>query len=287
MEKRILKAWGSGPIVLNGVEILCAVLEDGTPILNKGRMMKALGRPWKGSSRTDKPSFIGAMNLQQFIRPELEEMLQGIEFYDGNRLTIGYDAKILPLICRVYRDAERAGVLTANQLPTARLCEMMADAFSTVGIAALIYEQLGYEKFKHPKAFRMLIESYMAEEIRKWSKEFPDELFYQMDRIYGNQPTTSRNRPLYYAKFLRKYVYEPFEKGYILKELDQRNPTNEKGHRKYRHHSNLSDNIGLPAVRSQIWQVIAALKMSTNKRKFENNFAKLMGQQYQPDLWDN
>ena len=287
MKKRTPKAWGSGPIKLNGVEIHCAVLDDGTPILNKGRMMRALGRPWKGSSRTDKPSFIGAMNLQQFIRSELEVLLKGVEFYDGARLTTGYDAKILPLICRVYLDAERAVALTHNQLPTARICEAMADAFSAVGITALIYEQLGYEKFKHPEAFRMLIESYMSEEVRKWAKEFPDELFYQMDRIYGNQKTTSRNRPFYYAKFLRKYIYVPFERGEVLKELDTRNPKNEKGVRKNRHHSNLSEEIGLPAVRSQIWQVVAALKMSSNKLKFENNFARVMGQQYQEDLWGN
>lgn len=285
MEKKIPKAWGSGPITLNGVQIQCAVLEDGTPILNKGRMMKALGRPWKGSSRTDKPSFIGAVNLQPYIRPDLDEALKGLEFYDGARLMTGYDAKILPMICRVYRDAERAGVLTPNQLPTAKVCEIMADAFSAVGITALIYEQLGYEKFKHPEAFRLLIESYMSEEVRKWAKEFPDELFYQMDRIYGNQTTTSRNRPLYYAKFLRKYIYEPFEKGEVLKELDVRNPRNEKGARKNRHHSNLSEQIGLPAVRSQIWQVVATLKVSSSKQKFENNFARIMGQEYQPDLW--
>lgn len=287
MSNNIPKAWGSGPMTLNGVEVYCAVLEDGTPILNKTRMMKALGRSWKGSSRSDRPVFIGAKNLQPFIRPELDEMLKGVEYLDGTRLATGYDAKILPQICRVYRDAERAGVLTPNQLPTAQICEAMNDAFAGVGITALIYEQLGYEKFKHPEAFRLLIESYMADEVRKWKKEFPDELFFQMDRIYGNQTTTSRNRPLYYAKFLRKYIYEPLEKGEVLKELDVRNPKTKGINRKGRHHSNLSEGIGLPAVRSQIWQVVAALKMSANKQKYETNFARMMGQTYQTDLFED
>ncbi|MFZ2167985.1 MAG: P63C domain-containing protein [Minisyncoccia bacterium] len=287
MEKNIQKVWGSGPINLNGIEIDCAVLEDGTPVLNKGKMMKALGRPWKGSSRTDKPIFIGAINLQSYIRPELEEMLKGVEFYNGGRLATGYDAKILPLICRVYRDAERAGVLTKNQLPTAQICETITDAFATVGITALIYEQLGYEKFKHPEAFRMLVESYLSEEVRKWSKEFPDELFYQMDRIYGNQPTTSRNRPQYYAKFIRKYIYDPLEKGEVLKLLDEKNPKTEKGYRKNRHHQLTSEKIGLPSLRAQVWQVVAALKVSSSKQKYENNFAKMTGQTYQPDLWES
>lgn len=287
MTTKTRKLWGKGPIKLSGYEIYCAVLEDGTPILNKHKMMKALGRSWKGASRSNRPNFIGAINLQNFIRPELDEALKGVEYLDGNQKVVGYEAKILPMICQVYRDAERAGVLTPTQLPTARICEAMTDAFAVVGITALIYEQLGYEKYKHPEAFRMLIESYMADEVRKWAKEFPDELFYQMDRIYGNEKTTSRNRPLYYAKFLRKYIYEPLEKGQILKELDKKNPTNEKGVRKHRHHSNLSEDIGLPAVRSLIWQVIAALKVSSNKNKFENNMARIMGQQYQANLWDD
>lgn len=286
MGKNISKIWGSGRINLGGMELDCYVLKDGTPVLSQTKMMKALGRVPRGTSRTEKPSFIGAMNLQSFIRPDLEKYLKGIEFYDGKRLVKGYDAKILPLICKVYREAGKARKLTPNQIPTAEKCEMLSDAFSLVGITALIYEQLGYEKFKHPEAFRMLIESYLTDEVRKWSKEFPDELFFQMDRIYGNQPTTSRNRPLYYANFLRRYIYKPLEKGEVLKALDERNPKTTKGYRKSRHHSNTSEDIGLPAVRSQIWQVVATLKISPNKNKFENNYARMMGQKYQPDLFE-
>lgn len=281
------KAWGSGPIMLNGVEIECAILMDGTPILHKGRMMKALGRPWKGSSRSESPIFIGAKNLQSFIKPELQKLFEGVEYIDGSRKVTGYEAKILPMICQVYRNAERAQVLTKNQLPTAQLCEALSDAFAITGITALIYEQLGYEKFKHPEAFRMLVESYMAEEVRKWSKEYPDDLFFQMDRIYGNQPTTSRNRPLYYAGFIRKYIYDPLEKGEVLRELDTRNPKTPKGSRKGRHHSRLSEEVGLPAMRAQIWQVLATLKISSDKRKFENNYARMMGQSYQTNLFED
>ncbi len=281
------KSWGKGPLKIGDIEIDCYILMDGTPVLNKGKMMKALGRQWKGSSRSERPNFIGAMNLQKFVRPELEKFLDGIDFYDGKRLISGYDAKILPHICKLYREANRAGVLTASQLPTAEKCEILSDAFSIVGITALIYEQLGFEKLKHPEAFRILIESYLSDEIRKWAKEFPDEFFWQLDRIYGNQKTTSNNRPMYYAKFIRKYIYEPLEKGEVLKQLDKHNPKNNKGHRSVRHHQLTSENIGLPAVRSQIWQVIATLKISSDKRRYETNFARMMGQSWQPNLFED
>ena len=176
-----------------------------------------------------------------FIRPELDEMLKGIEFYDGvcrlvNKwLTM---LKILPYICRVYFEANKANALTASQLPTAEICEMLTQAFSLVGITAFIYEQLGYEKFKHPEAFRILVESYMSAEVRKWAKEIPDEFYWQLDRIYGNQKTTSRKRPQYYAKFTRKYIYEPArKKASVLKQLDEKTQRIPKGNRAKRHHT--------------------------------------------------
>lgn len=286
MSKKILKAWGKGPFKLMDAIIDCYILEDGTPILNKGKMMLAIGRKWKGASRTDLPNFVGAVNLQRFIKPELEQKLGGIDFYDGGRLISGYHADVLAEVCNVYLEAREAGALTKSQLPMAQKCEILLRSFAKVGIRALIYEQLGFEKFKNPDAFRLLIESYLSEEIRKWSKEFPDELFWQMDRIYGKERTTSQNRPMYYAKFLRKYVYEPIEKGVVLKKLDEKVPRDSKGRKTKRLHSATSEEIGLPAVRSQIWQVVAALKVSSDKRKFESNFARMMGQTYQGDLFD-
>jgi len=286
VNKKPPKVWGKGPIRIGDVELDCYILHDGAALLNKGKMMKAIGRPWKGVSRTDRPTFVGAINLQPFIREELEEKLKGIEFYDGGKLISGYHADILPLVCNVYLEARQAGVLSAKQLPVAQTCEILIRSFARVGIIALIYEQLGFEKFKHPDAIRMLVESYLLEEVRQYAKEFPDEFFFQLDRIYGNLRTTSRNRPLYYAKFIRKYIYDPIENGLILGELDTRNPTNKKGRRKYRFHQLMNEEKGLPSLRSQIWQVTGIMKVSSNKRKYENNYQRLMGNTFQLELFE-
>lgn len=287
MDKKIPKLWGKGQFKISDFETIAYVLEDGTALLDKTRMFKAIGRKMTGRSRSDSPAFIGAINLQKYIRPELEEQLKGIEFYDGTQLKSCYPAEILASVCNVYLEAREAKVLMPNQLPIAQTCEILLRSFAKVGIRALIYEQLGFEKFKHPEAFRILIESYLSDEIRKWSKEFPDELFYQMDRIYGNLSTTSRNRPQYYAKFIRKYIYEPIQRGEVLKLLDVKNPVIDKKYRKHRHHSLTSEEIGLPTLKSQIWQVVGVLKASSNKRVFGGNYAKLMGKSYQPELFDD
>lgn len=288
MKENLPKAWGAGPVRFSNIDLDCFILEDGTPILNKGKMMKAIGRAWKGSSRTDLPNFVGAKNLEPFVRTELREKLGGIDFLYGKQLISGFHADILVLVCNVYLEAREANVLKGEpQRRIAQQCEILMRSFAKVGITALIYEQLGFEKYKNPEALRILIESYLAEEVRKWSKEFPDELFFQMDRIYGNEKTTSRNRPQYYAKFIRKYVYDPIEKGMVLKRLDEKNPVIvAKKYRKNRHHSYLSVDVGLSAMRAQIWQIIGILKTSAGKRTFESNFRRLIGQSGQEELFD-
>lgn len=288
MRKDLKKLWGSGTLKIYDSEIDAYVLEDGTTLIGRSKIIEAIKMAKGGDrSKDNYPRFIAANNLQPFIRDDLKEQLKGVEYLTGSKTTTAYRSDILTSICTVYLEAREAGVLKGNQLPIAQQCEILIRSFAKVGLTALIYEQLGFEKLKHPDAFRILIESYLSEEIRKWAKEFPDEFFWQMDRIYGNERTTSRNRPMYYAKFIRKYVYEPIENGAVLKRLDNKTAKDSKGRKKTRLHSATSEEIGLPAVRSQIWQVLAALKMSSNKRKFENNFAMLMGQSYQPgDLFN-
>ena len=140
---------------------------------------------------------------------------------------------------------------------------MIVRSFARIGVRALVYEATGFEKLKHPEALRMLIESYLTEEEKKWMKEFPDEFFAELDRIYGNGRTFSRNRPPYYGKFIRSYIYDPIEHGIILKELDKRKT--EKGYRKSRFHQFLNEQKGLQTLRSQIWQIMALLRVHPAK----------------------
>ena len=103
----------------------------------------------------------------------------------------------------------------------------------------------------------------------------------------SNVKTTSRNRPKYYAGFIRKYIYDPIEKGMVLNRLDEVNPTNDKGNRSRRHHSHVTTEIGLPSLQAQIWQVVGALKISANKRKFEEAFARMMGAAWTPNMFED
>jgi hypothetical protein len=60
-----------------------------------------------------------------------------------------------------------------------------------------------------------------------------------------------------------------------LDELDEKNPvvyTN--GGRKYKMHSFLTKEVGLPALRQHLWQVIGIGSICSNKNQFERAFFK-------------
>jgi len=280
------------PMPLMGeLEIESYVLEDGTAVISGYGAQKAIGL----GTKSGKELKIFLNKISDYITDDFRKYLDNQIRFDLSQIYgraipygVGFKATFLPELCDVILSAREAGAFkTEKELKVAQRAEIITRALSRVGIIALIYEWTGYEKYKDSSAYRIFIDAYLSEQVRKWSKEFPDEFFVQLDRIYQNQPTTSRNRPLYYANFIRKYVYKPLEEGYVLKELDKKNPKNEKGARLKRHHSYLSEKIGLPAVKAQIWQVTGALKVSASKKKFEDNFARLTGQSIQTNIYDD
>lgn len=55
-------------------------------------------------------------------------------------------------------------------------------------------------------------------------------IFGELDRLYGNEKTTSRQRPQYYGHSINKYIYDPIEHGYLKSKLNELN-IDEKGKR--------------------------------------------------------
>src|SRR5262249_48078656 len=131
-----------------------------------------------------------------------------------------------------------------------------------------------------------LVESYIIEEARKWMKEFPDEFFEELDRIYDNPRTSRTKRPQYYGTFINKHIYEPIERGLILSKLQELNPRNEKGNRPKKLHSYLNEIKGIQVLRNRIGKVTALLQISPNKRRFDENFARMESKSQQPQLFD-
>jgi hypothetical protein len=94
--------------------------------------------------------------------------------------------------------------------------------------------------------------------LQKLVKQFDDDFFQALGRLYQNEKTTSRARPQYYGKFINQYVCKPLENGYVKAELNKLNIT-EEGKRKAQFHQWLTKDSGIKLLARQIGRVQQAM----------------------------
>ncbi|WP_297327145.1 P63C domain-containing protein [uncultured Bartonella sp.] len=263
----------SGPLPIGDVDLECAVLDDETRVLSATSIFKAFKRPRQGvNTRLEIagnliPPFLAAKNLEPYINQDVIARTKLIKYKDGNAIKSGYNSELLAEMCNVYLSARRDGALVGSQLKLADQAEILQSAFAKLGIAAIIDEATGYQKVRSNDALRILLARYVAEGVRKWIKTFPDSFFSQLDRLYGNEKTTSKNRPIYYGRFINKYIYEPIENGYVKAQLDKLNITDE-GVRKARFHQWLTDQ-GRDTLIRQLGRVEGRMEIAPNIEEFK------------------
>lgn len=201
----------------------------------------------------------------------------------------GYKAEVLPSLCEAYLKARDAGVLTKHQEALANVAGSLLRIFAKIGVVAWIHEVTGYQYVRDPSALSTLVTLYIAEERRKWQKEFRDEFYFYLNRLYG-RPTSNLNaRPQFFAKFTNKYIYDPLEHGQIKKELDKVNPVLASGRRKDKQHVHLTAEYGVIRLRERIEGVLTLLKLTDNRQQFDRMYAKVFPDEggYQTDMWED
>jgi hypothetical protein len=106
--------------------------------LTRATFVRAIGRTGKakgGRGYDDEfrtPIFLTAKNLKPFIPKEILGNSAPLIFKLKGRRSIGYKAELLPQVCSVFLDAERAGALTLNQIPIADKCNILLRGFAPV-----------------------------------------------------------------------------------------------------------------------------------------------------------
>ena len=224
------------------------------------------------------PPFIDANNLKPFVHNTLGDELKLIEYKNlRGRIITGYDANILPKLCKVYLDARSGGVLTKAQKPLARASEILLMGLSRIGIIALIDEITGYQEIRDRLALNKIIDKFITDELQKWAKKFPDEFYKEIFRL-NNWPydPTSVKRPSVIGNWTKKIVYKRFPNG-VLEALEDKNPMTDKGYRKHRLHQYLTEEIGNPLLKEYVSNVIFMMKACTNMKKFWQMFERSTG----------
>lgn len=270
-----LKATHEGKLNIGHSQLNVAVLNDETRIITQSAVFKAFGRTKRGRAKDDirvlnRPAFIDAKNLQPFIDEDLEVVLNPIEYLSKNgNVTEGYNADILPKLCKVYLDAREFKKITSSQRPLARASEVLLVGLANVGIKALVDEATGYQDVRVKDALQQILDKFLLLEAKKYEVTFPLELYKQWFRLNGWEwkPENAQKRPGVIGKWTNKYIYDRMAPG-LLKELERKNPKNSKGYREHKHFSFLTDEIGEPKLREFFGGLIALAKASTSWKKY-------------------
>lgn len=279
------KATHSGEIIINGRRIACAVLQNGKRVLTQETFLTAIGRAAKAKAGTGSvrlvdglPPFLVAENLKPFVSDELRQSTTPIVFRTpkGSR-AFGYDALLLPMVCEVYVNARDEGKLLKGQEHIAEACYVLMKGLARLGIIALVDEATGYQEQRAKDELAKILEAYVQEEYRRWTRKFPEEFFRQIYRIHNwpYRPGNAKRTP-FIGHLINKYVYGELPPG-VLDELRRVNPVTENGYRKRKHFQHLSADTGNEHLDRQISAVITLMRISDDKQELERVFAKAFG----------
>ncbi|MCW5715232.1 MAG: hypothetical protein KIT43_12030 [Bauldia sp.] len=271
-----------GKMRVGELELDCYVLADGRRVFHKRGMARALGMKSAGGN-----VFLRAMKRKGLGSELPDELLAALESPINFKpltqdLAHGYEAEVLVSVCKAIIRASDAGKLTPSQQGLVAEAKVLLHAFAKVGVIALIDEATGFQQVRAPDALRLLVQQYIEEEKREWEKQFPDDYYDDLNRIYGSKRMTTtgsgaviQNRPQHFAIFTRTYVYHPLENGAVLEELDRINPKIDKrGTRRARFHQHLTEGYGIEKLKRQVGEVITLMKVSDTVAQFKRLFAK-------------
>lgn len=262
-------------------ELIGSVLNDGRRVIKDTSLFNILDRTRKGESRIDGfPPIIGSKTLANLLlesNPQYLEQIMPIDVAQFNGVTgKWYDAQTITIICDLYMEAEKLNLISSNQKHVLEKSKILLRSLAKVGVTALIDEATNYQDIRGKDELQLLLEQFIAEELRPYSKEFKSEYFEQIFRLYNvpYDPTTTK-RPLYFSKFTRKYVYNLLPPN-VWEEIDKQNPILESNKyfkkRKHHIHRYLSEDKGVRYLREHLESLIPVMKLSKNMDEFKVNF---------------
>jgi hypothetical protein len=297
---RLPIATHQAPLQIGVVTVDAYRLDDGRRMLSKAAMATALGLRSKGGS-----AFIRSLTRPAIwprIPPSVWQTIENPQRFKRQPTDLGpkdlvidgYEGTVLIDVCEVLIDAGRENRLSTSQVFLALNAEIIVRSAAKLGIVGLIDEAVGFTD-KYKDEYRRLFNEFVRNEWAQWEKEFPDQFADMLYKLYGVRriDENSSRHPRYFAKFIRKFIYHPLANshGKILELLDERNPVvYANGGRRRKLFQFLSEDVGLPAIRAHLWQVVGIGNASSNIRQFERSFFRAfpqavpIGHQYGMDL---
>jgi hypothetical protein len=277
--KVLPKATHEGILQIGEMEIPCAVLEDGTRVLTQSGVMLAMGRARQAKGRqhydadVNLPAFLTAKNLKPFIPNELQVTSSQMEFraLSGHR-AFGYRAELLPTICGVLLDAQKAGVLVPQQAHIAERAMELIRGFASVGIIALVDEATGYQYDRPRKDLEEYLKKFLSDSLRRWVRTFPGDYFKHLCRLRGVQLRPDMRLPQYFGNLTNDIVWRRIAPG-LLKALKERRE--ERGRPSNKLFQWTSEDLGKPELLLHLGMVVGLMKIHTDYDAFHKQLDQI------------
>jgi hypothetical protein len=271
-----------GEFPLGSNTISAAVLPNTKRLITQATFLRALGRsrsPKAGtgvlSTVDGLPFFLQAEVLKPFISEELMQSTTPI-FYRTKKGArgVGYDAVLLPSVAEVYLKFRDASLAETGKVPSRykdiiTACDILIRGLAHVGIVALVDEATGYQVVRDRLALQAILDKFLEKEFAAWAKRFGDDFYNEIFRLRGwNWSSLRGRRPPLVAVLTNNVVWSRLAPG-LLEELKARNPKDEKGNRRAKHHQFLTVDIGHPALAQHLHAVTALMRASSNWKEFQ------------------
>jgi len=181
-----------GPLNIIGMEVPAYVLDNGVRVIGRTSATELL-TGIRGGGALEK--YLAVRALEPFINIALvlERMVPfRIPEVEGLEKAVkGLPADLVIEICQGFISALEANLgpnppeqrMTARQQQMAVKASMFLSACAKLGLEALIDEATGYQFERSRDALQVKLAAYLEDEIRKWEKTFPDELWLEFGRL--------------------------------------------------------------------------------------------------------
>ncbi|MBZ5570013.1 MAG: P63C domain-containing protein [Acidobacteriia bacterium] len=176
-------------------------------------------------------------------------------------------------LCEAYsRAAETAGNLTERQVRIAINANAFLRACAKVGIIALVDEATGYQAQRPLDELQLKLKLFLAEEMRKWEKTFPDDLWVQFGRL-TNWKGTLHQRPKYWGKLVMELIYEYLDPD-VAQWLRDNAPKPIHGQNYFLW---MNEQYGLKKLIEHIWKVIGIASTCSDMEELRKRMQELYG----------
>jgi P63C domain-containing protein len=278
------KATHWGELEIGDTILPCYVLENGERVFSlKGVVVGLIGT--EGGQLAE---YIKVKPLKPFLSKELAPAENGsipalIKFDTGGKAFTRY-AWGLPVekfidLCEAYSKAAEAAEggklkLTDRQRKTAVNANRFLRASAKVGIIALVDEVTGYQYERAVDALQFKLKLFLEEDMRKWEKTFPDELWEEFGRL-TNWHGALHQRPKYWGKLVMELVYDYLDPD-VAQWLKENAPKPQGGQN---YHQWLSNHYGLKKLVEHIWMLIGMARSCSTMRELKERMGVQYGRQ--------